>query len=524
MLELILAGAAPADVYARWRELTRERVAEARRRFDAPVAALRTTTIDIDGAVATVKAGSRRFGAHEAVDPASVSDLVLAFDENLTWPAAVLLESVVANAGGPVRLWVLARGLTDRYYEWLAGAFPQVPMTFLPCDGIAYGPKGRPRRVPARITVSTMDRLLLPALLEDVSRVVYLDVDTLMLDDLCRLARTDLGGRPIAARDSVVSEASEWQRSGRALPEPQATELRRAMGRRHGFGHPALNAGVLVMDLDRMRADDFTATYLGWVETYGLHDQDTMLAYVGPDRAVLDPRWNAIPTVEEVRDPFLIHWASFNKPWDPAVSFRKDVWASYAARVRERAGDPPRDDDSPGGPEGSLRNPVPIGIAGERSPKVEAVIEAVRAEHLSYLDEPSLRTLAATVEQLEADGIPGLIVEAGTALGGSAITLAAAKSPERPMRVYDVFGMIPPPSDRDGADVHRRYATIKAGGSKGIAGDTYYGYRDDLLGEVTRSFARHGVPVDVNACRADPGPLPGHHRGRRAGGARPSRR
>ena len=288
MLELILAGAAPADVYARWRELTRERVAEARRRFDAPIAALRTTTIDIDGAVATVKAGSRRFGAHEAVDPASVSDLVLAFDENLTWPAAVLLESVIANAGGPVRLWVLARGLTDRYYEWLAGAFPQVPMTFLPCDGIAYGPKGRPRRVPARITVSTMDRLLLPALLEDVSRVVYLDVDTLMLDDLCRLARTDLGGRPIAARDSVVSEASEWQRSGRALPEPHATELRRAMGRRHGFGHAALNAGVLVMDLDRMRADDFTATYLGWVETYGLHDQDTMLAYVGPDRAVLD--------------------------------------------------------------------------------------------------------------------------------------------------------------------------------------------------------------------------------------------
>ena len=67
------------------------------------------------------------------------------------------------------------------------------------------------------------------------------------------------------------------------------------------------------------------------------------------------------------------------------------------------------------------------------------------------------------------------------------------------MRVYDVFGMIPPPSDRDGADVHRRYATIKAGGSKGIAGDTYYGYRDDLLGEVTRSFARHGVPVDANA-------------------------
>ena len=53
------------------------------------------------------------------------------------------------------------------------------------------------------------------------------------------------------------------------------------------------------------------------------------------------------------------------------------------------------------------------------------------------------------------------------------------------MKVYDVFGMIPPPGERDGADVHQRYATIAAGASKGIGGETYYGYRDDLLAEVT---------------------------------------
>jgi asparagine synthase (glutamine-hydrolysing) len=270
------------------------------------------------------------------------------------------------------------------------------------------------------------------------------------------------------------------------------------MGRAHGYGGAALNAGVLVLDLDRMRADDFTATYLGWVETYGLHDQDTMLAYVGPDRAVLDPAWNAIPTLEEIAEPRLIHWASFNKPWEPAVSFRKELWQAYAARVRERAGEPPRDDDAPSGPPGSLRNPIPVGVADERSPAVEAVIAAVRGEHLSYLDEPSLRTLAASVEQVEADGIPGLVIEAGTALGGSAITLATAKSPDRHMRVYDVFGMIPPPSERDGEDVHRRYAKIKAGDSKGIGGETYYGYRDDLLGDVKRSFERHGVPIEPN--------------------------
>jgi len=72
--------------------------------------------------------------------------------------------------------------------------------------------------------------------------------------------------------------------------------------------------------------------------------------------------------------------------------------------------------------------------------------------------------------------------------------MAAAKDPVRPMKVYDVFGMIPPPSEHDGQDVHRRYATITAGEAAGIGGDVYYGYRPDLLDEVTESFRRLGVP------------------------------
>jgi hypothetical protein len=54
--------------------------------------------------------------------------------------------------------------------------------------------------------------------------------------------------------------------------------------------------------------------------------------------------------------------------------------------------------------------------------------------------------------------------------------------------------MIPEPSERDGADVHQRYAEIAGGRAKGVGGETYYGYRDDLLTEVAESFSRLGVP------------------------------
>ena len=137
-----------------------------------------------------------------------------------------------------MRLWVLGRGLTDAYEAWLAAAFPSLPMTFVPCDAIAYHSAGGRRRLPTRITISTLDRLILPHLLDDVDRVVYVDIDTLVLDDICRLAATDLGGRPIAARDSNVSEASEWQRAPRRVAEEPATEFRRRMARNMASGTP----------------------------------------------------------------------------------------------------------------------------------------------------------------------------------------------------------------------------------------------------------------------------------------------
>ena len=128
--------------------------------------------------------------------------------------------------------------------------------------------------------------------------------------------------------------------------------------------------------------------------------------------------------------------------------------------------------------------------------ELEETIARVREEHLTYLKPPHLRSLAAAVLDVERQGIPGLIIEAGTARGGSAIVMAAAKSPERPMKVYDVFGMIPPPTEQDGADVHERYRTITAGKARGVGGEVYYGYRDDLKAEVAASFAEHGVAVD----------------------------
>ena len=134
----------------------------------------------------------------------------------------------------------------------------------------------------------------------------------------------------------------------------------------------------------------------------------------------------------------------------------------------------------------------------ELSPRVEEVVQTVRERRLTYLGAPDLRLLAEMVVRADRVGDEGVIIEAGTALGGSAIAMAAAKAPDRVLRVYDVFGMIPPPTEEDGADVQERYEVIRSGGSRGLGGDTYYGYREDLLGEVTDNFRSLAIDPEVD--------------------------
>lgn len=141
----------------------------------------------------------------------------------------------------------------------------------------------------------------------------------------------------------------------------------------------------------------------------------------------------------------------------------------------------------------SVRDPLPDTRLSDR---VRSTIDAVVTERLTYLQRPDLEMLARLVAEADAADRKGLVIETGAALGGSAIVMASAKSPSRPMKVYDVFGMIPAPSAQDGQDVQDRYRTILSGESVGLGGDLYYGYHDDLLSEVTSSFARHGVPVE----------------------------
>src|SRR3990167_626468 len=122
----------------------------------------------------------------------------------------------------------------------------------------------------------------------------------------------------------------------------------------------------------------------------------------------------------------------------------------------------------------------------------------VRRENLTYLNVLKLKRLERALAELAGRSVPGEYLEFGVALGGSAIILAKdALNNDRAFHGFDVFSTIPPPASKNDDDSSReRYQDIASGRAKGINGDRYYGYEDDLLQKVKSSMARFGVPVD----------------------------
>ncbi|MDQ7030672.1 MAG: TylF/MycF/NovP-related O-methyltransferase [Ardenticatenia bacterium] len=125
--------------------------------------------------------------------------------------------------------------------------------------------------------------------------------------------------------------------------------------------------------------------------------------------------------------------------------------------------------------------------------KTLQTIVRIKRERLTFLSTLALLDLYNTVRELEHHNVQGIFIEAGCALGGSALVIATAKSRKRPFLIFDTFEMIPPPSHKDGIDAHERYQEIVRGHARGPGDTVYYGYKPNLLTEVRERFVHFGL-------------------------------
>ena len=167
---------------------------------------------------------------------------------------------------------------------------------------------------------ATWYRTMLPDLLPDIARVLCLDADLLVMDSLEPLWTLDLEGSLLAAVTNVLA--------------PQYMDRPAELGI---SPHAYFNAGVMLLDLDSMRANGSARK----VNRYGvdhaaelaLRDQDAMNFVLAGRRKALSPRWNTMNairvypwsayvfTASEIADaiarPAIRHFEGpgSNKPW-----------------------------------------------------------------------------------------------------------------------------------------------------------------------------------------------------------------
>ena len=338
-LDAVLDGRSKQDVYDLWREVTADEVALAQERF-ATVHPLPPLPFDVAAASDAVRAASTHrpapAGSGRTGDDVHVA---IALDGNLKEQAKATVAGIVDNTSRPVHLYVLCRGHDDGDKRTLEALFPEIAITWLPCDDLDYGAIVG---MLAHITVSTMDRLMLPYLLPDLDKVVYHDIDALTVADIAALYDTELGDAPLAARDAPnwkirLGVRAAWANARKVANPELANDFLLRVSQTAPFDFVFFNAGILVLNLDRMRQDRFDTDFLPWASAYGLDDQQLLNIYAHRRRIPLAAGWNVFPAREELRGPRLIHWAGRSKPWMTDYIAGKEHWTAAEQRVAARA-------------------------------------------------------------------------------------------------------------------------------------------------------------------------------------------
>jgi hypothetical protein len=330
----ILSGRSEADVYGLWREITAADVAaaEARRRGERTLPA---PVEDVPARLArTVPKPVTPGRAGDAVHCA----VVVPKGTGRRLPA--LVASVLEHASRPLHLWLLGLPGTGPVHRHVTDRFDEPAVSLLPARGLRRGlatPSG------VRPSAETVLRLLLPDALADVDRLVVLPLAAIATADVAELADLDLGEHGLAAprthgRDEASGFGVIFAAADRLRDRPDAAAaLRRTALARHAFDFDAFTHDVLVLDLERLRRERFSAQALALVREYGLDDTEVLHLLFGPDRATVPDRWAAVPTRMPPQGAGLIHWADGVKPWQAPLTPERELWRRYATDQRVRA-------------------------------------------------------------------------------------------------------------------------------------------------------------------------------------------
>ena len=156
-------------------------------------------------------------------------------------------------------------------------------------------------------TLTIYFRLFIPLMFPQFDKGIYIDSDVVVTSDIAELFDIDIKDNFIGAcRDYSIAD----------IP-PLVSYTENAVGVK---GDEYINSGVLLMNLKKMRENDFEGHFLNLLNTYHFDsiapDQDYINAICNGKIHYLSQEWDTMPdSSTPVENPKLIHYNLFSKPW-----------------------------------------------------------------------------------------------------------------------------------------------------------------------------------------------------------------
>lgn len=199
------------------------------------------------------------------------------------------------------------------------------------------------------ITTETFYRFLILDIMKDYKKVIYIDCDLVVNEDIAKLYQVEMG-------DNLIAATLDADFIGQ-LNIPKATTLeysKEVLKLKDPYKY--FQAGVLVFNVPEMRKKTTVTELLEIADQdlYRYSDQDILNVLCQGRVTYLDLRWNHIfdcygeriknvivwdPVVlyeaymEAKKNPYIIHYAGFCKPWDEPIEEFGEIFWDYARRT-----------------------------------------------------------------------------------------------------------------------------------------------------------------------------------------------
>lgn len=252
-------------------------------------------------------------------DTRPVCTVVLASNENGVLPLSVTLFSLVDSAQDSTvyDIVVCSEGVSQESRDSLTAIVKRVSgrhnVRFIDMEGV-YREYGELGKSCGNWPLSTWARVFVAEMLQDVERVLYIDIDMLVCDDCSCLFTLDMKGAVAGVVYESISAKDHNHNKVLGIPELY-----------QGY----FNAGTLLIDLNEFRRNRWGERILDFAREHAddlsYPDQDSMNAVMYEHLFRLHPRWNW----NDIATRRLLNHKSNTNTLIRAATFKEVVEASY---------------------------------------------------------------------------------------------------------------------------------------------------------------------------------------------------